>query len=192
MKKYYKNFSGKKRTVRRRRFPNSLFIIHNSRKGFTLIETVLYVTILSIIIGFSILIFYQVLSSEVQNRLRRETETEADFLMRKIIWALTGAQTISQPAASASSSVLTISKYNFPANPLTFDLSAGAARLSRAGGQSVPLTSSNVQVARLIFYHTASSSWQPESIRFTLSIAVSSSETAVKASTTLENTIYLP
>ncbi|MEK7546797.1 MAG: hypothetical protein AAB536_01305 [Patescibacteria group bacterium] len=160
--------------------------------GFTLIETLLYSALFSMVIGFSIIIFYQVLSSESQNRARREVETEADFLMRKITWALSSAQSVSQPAVGATSSVLTLNKYGFSQNPLTFDAYSGTARLSRAAGTPVSLTNGSVTVSQLLFSHFPPSGSQTEAVRISISIVASTSENIRKASTTLQNTIYLP
>ena len=142
--------------------------------------------------SFSILIFYQVLSSESQNRARRETETEADFLMRKIVRAMNSAQDILQPAAGATSSVLVLNKYNFPQNPVGFDLSSGIALFSSAGGAWIPLTSGNVSVSQAVFSRIPSSGSRHEAVQIIFSVMASAPDQAIKASTTLQNTIYLP
>lgn len=169
------------------------FVSHISKLcgGFTLIETLIYSGLFAIVVSFSVIIFYQIVSLEAQNRTRRDVETEADFLMRKIIWALNSTQSVSSPAAGATSSVLTLARYNFSGNPLTFDISLGTARLSRAGGVAVPLTGSNISITQMFFSHIAASGTVPEAVQVILSVAASTSEAVRKASTTLENTVYL-
>lgn len=163
-----------------------------SKKGFTLIETLLYIFLLSALISSSIFIFYQILSSEAQGRAQREVESEADFFMRKMVWALSSAQSVSQPASGATSTVLSLSKYGFAQNPIVFDASSGAGRISRGGGAAVPLTSGNVNVSQLIFTHLPAVGTAADAVRVVLSVSASSSEYAAGASTTLENTIYIP
>ncbi|MBI4084989.1 MAG: hypothetical protein HY432_00575 [Candidatus Liptonbacteria bacterium] len=160
--------------------------------GFTLIETILYAGLFSLIIGFSILIVYQVLSSEAQNRSRRDVETEADFLMKKITWALNSGQNVSSPATGEISSVLTLNKYGFSNNPISFDVSGGTARMREGGGQYVPITNENVTVNNLVFLHSAAAGSIPESVQISFSVVASTSETIIKASTSLENKVYLP
>lgn len=164
---------------------------NSARKGFTLIETLLYAALFATVMSFAILIFYQSLSSESQNRARREVETEADFLMRKIIWTLNSAQSISQPAVNATSSALALSKYGYAENPLVFDVSGGVARLSKAGGQAVRLTNNNVRIDQMTFSHLPASGSRPEAVQVVISMSASTSEPIAEASTTLENTIYL-
>ncbi len=159
--------------------------------GFTLVETLVYSGLFAIVISFAVIIFYQIVSLESQNRTRREVETEADFLMRKIVWALNSAESVSSPAAGATSSVLTLSRYNFSQNPLTFDVSSGSVRLGRGGGTAAPLTNGNVNVTEIVFSHLVASGTAPEAVRITLSVVASTSEAVVRASTTIENTIYL-
>lgn len=158
--------------------------------GFTLIETLVYVALLSLITSFVMVVFYQIISGQNQNRNRVEVDAEANFMMQKILWALTGAQTINQPAAGATSSVLSVNKYNFGQNPLVFDIGSRNLRMTRGAGAPVILGASRVAVDQLVFQHIAASPNVPEAVKVTLDV-ISSDITRPAASSTLENTIYL-
>lgn len=161
------------------------------RSGFTLIEVLIYIVLFSIIVSGTILVFYQLLRSQAQNKSRSEVESEANFLMTKIAWALSGAQTINSPAPGATSTSLSVSKYNFAQNPLVFDVSSGTLRLSRGGGTPAALNNSAVQVSSVAFGHIAASGTAPEGVQTTLTVSSLLAGLPVVASSTLENTIYL-
>ncbi len=142
-------------------------------KGFTLIETIIYAALVSIIIIFSVLVMYQII--EVQDRLKAkaEIEGEAGFVLQKINWVLGGAYSINQPSAGATSTTLSINKSNFPQNPLVFDAANGNVRLSRAGGNAIILDNQNVVVDNLIFEHLAASGNVPPAVKIAIRVSYS-------------------
>lgn len=161
------------------------------RSGLTLIEVVIYVALLSIFLSFSIGTMYGLLESQSQNRRRIETQEEANFLMAKIEWALSDASAINFPAAGASSSVLSVDKYGFSANPVVFDVSSGTMRLARGGGAPAALSDGNVVVSQASFTHNAALNGAPESVAISFTVSEANPVSPPTASTTLENLIYL-
>lgn len=108
------------------------------QKGFTLIEVLIYVVLLSLIIGGSLGITSQILKASGQNSGKLATQQEANFVLQKIDWALTGATTLN---TTISPSVLTTPKGIF-----TFTLATGILDL---GGTR--LNSSNAPISALLF-----------------------------------------
>ncbi|HEY9586208.1 MAG TPA: prepilin-type N-terminal cleavage/methylation domain-containing protein [Candidatus Paceibacterota bacterium] len=159
--------------------------------GFTLIEIVIYTGLFSLVMALVLTAFFQIYGSQSQNQERIEVDSEANFIMQKIFWALSGAQTINQPALSATSSVLSVNKYNFAGNPLVFDLMDGKIRLSRASAAAAPFSNDFVKISKLEFKHNPSQDNVPESVNIILSVIASSSVRAVVSSTTLQSIIYL-
>lgn len=172
----------------------SLFTIHYSRRpnlrAFTLAETLIYVALFSLITSFVLVVFYQIIAGNNQDRNRVEVDAEAHFMMQKMLWALTGAQTINQPAVGASSSTLSVTKYNYGQNPIVFDIGSRNLRITKGAGSAALLGSSRVFVNQLTFQHLAAVQNTPEAVKITLNV-ISSDITMRTASTTLENTIYL-
>lgn len=151
-----------------------------SEQGFTLIETIIYAGLISVIIGFAVFMISQIIENQNRLRARVEVREETNFLLRKISWALAGATTINQPLPGSSSTILGTTKSNFAENPLVFDLNGSNARLSRASGTPVILNSGSILVKKLNFEHTAPSGTIPEAVKTTLtleSVSASSSET---------------
>lgn len=161
--------------------------------GFTLIETIIYSALLSIVIGMVLLAVFQIIDSQDRARSRTEVEEEANFLFAKIKWALTGFQTINQPAVNSTSSLLSVNKYNFSQNPLVFDLASGALRLRRGSGATTTINSENITINSLIFSHLAASGTAPAAMKVKMAASFNpiGALRIYPVSTTLETTIYL-
>ncbi len=160
--------------------------------GFTLIETVIYIALLSVITTFMIGVLYQIIGSQNQNRSKIEVESEANFMLQKIGWALSGAQTINQPAVNATASTLSVNRYTASQNPVVFDFASSTLRIARGTNNPAPLGSGRVYVSQVLFTHIASANGEPEGVNITLSVVASdTSPWSGSASTTLTDTIYL-
>ena len=138
--------------------------------GFTLIETLIYAGLISVIIGFSLIVTYQIIDSSEKLNKKILVEEEANFLLRKIEWALTGLETINSPLPNATSSILSVNKINFSGNPLVFDLDSSNLRLKRGLAVPVILNNENVIVSNLIFKHLAMDGNKPAGIKTNFNI----------------------
>lgn len=138
-------------------------------KAFTLIETIIYAALISMIIGFSVFVIYQIINVQERLKSKTEVEEEMNFVLQKINWALTGANVVNQPLANSTSTMLSVNKANFAQNPLIFDLDNKNIRLSRAGDGLAILNSGNIIVDQLIFQYLSSSS-APESVKTTITL----------------------
>lgn len=124
-----------------------------SSGGFTLLETLIYIGLVSVITGSFIAASYQIIDSRgrVQNQL--ELTENKKFLVEKLRWVLASNQAINSPAKGESSGNLSVNKLNYSGNPMVVDLSANQIRLTLGGGQPVPITNSQVTVTSLTFTH---------------------------------------
>ncbi|MBI4993588.1 type II secretion system protein [Candidatus Wolfebacteria bacterium] len=141
-----------------------------NQKAFTLIETIIYAVLVSLIGGFSIFVLYQIIDSGDRLKAKIDVEGEANFILQKVNWALNGATAVNQPAAGATSTILSINKNNFSSNPIVFDLNEGNIRLAKGGGAASFLNNQNISVGQLVFEHLAASGGSSEAIRATLSV----------------------
>ncbi len=162
-----------------------------NRRAFTLIEVLIYTAIFGMMVGFLVLTLYRTLDTQTSNQDRVTVDTEADFLMRKMLWGLDGATAINLPASGATGTTLSITRANFSGNPLVFDATSGVFHMSRAGNGAIPLTGSNVKITSLIFQHFAQAGNSPEGVSIRFGIAASSTNSSLLASTTLPTPIYL-
>jgi len=147
--------------------------------GFTLIETLIYAALISFIIGGSLIVVYQILktNSNVYNKII--VEQEANFLLQKIRWTMTGVSTINSPAVGATSSTLSINKINFSRNPIIIDLNSNNMRMKSSSSQPFVLNSQNVTVQNLVFQHLAASSSIPEAININLTVSARQFSTTI-------------
>ena len=160
-----------------------------SGEGFTLLELLLYIGLFGVMLSISLVILYQMLRNQDQNRSMLEVEEEANFIVRKIEWALTGATDIIVPLQNQTSSVLSLTKYNFSQNPLVFSTSGNALYLTRGGSSSISLTSTNVKFQDFFAHTFPSIGSNPTSVIMTFSVA--SEIPKFPASTTIRGTFYL-
>jgi len=167
-----------------------IFQSFNYGKGFTLIEIIIYATLLSLTIGFILVGVYQILDSRTGALARISVEEEANFLIKKIKWTLANVDVINQPAAGASSTILSVDKFNFSANPVVISFSGSDAKISYAGNPAVILNSEDVAVKNLVFENISSGSNPAIKIKLNLEYKPNDLKTT-KPSTTIETTIYL-
>lgn len=135
------------------------------RRGFTLIETIIYLALFSILMAGILSSVYILFESSDRNQSKATLQEEKEYLLGKINWALNGAQTISTPAANASGSFLSAIKYDTTAT----QVGISGTNMTFNG---VTLNNSNVKVTNLTFIHTYAGGANPESLEagFTLSI----------------------
>ena len=136
-------------------------------KGFTLIETVVYLGLLAIMLSGVIVTAYNVFESADRNQTKSMVQLEGDFVSAKIDWALSGAQAINAPTDVGSQ--LSVNRWNgasvesvvIEIDPLT----SKDVTLARGGNPAQPLNSASTEVNGLAFTHTAGSGTNPESVR---------------------------
>ncbi len=158
--------------------------------GFTLIEIIVYISLFSVVTSFMIVVFYQLIGGETSNRNRIDVDTEANFMMQKIIWAVTGTDAINRPATNATDTTLSVNKYNYSQNPIVFDIGSRNLRISKASGTPVVLGSNRITVNELTFEHLPAIQSAPEGLKITLKVS-SADISRPAASTTISNTLYL-
>ena len=86
----------------------------NSKKGFTLIEIIIYIALLSLLMTGGIVAFYQIITSNDTLNQKTRTEEEGNFVMRKMAWALSSLDSTVSPTISGSgcNQSISISKTN--------------------------------------------------------------------------------
>ena len=67
------------------------------QKGFTLIETLIYLALFAIFFGGAAAAAYAVIETSGRNLTKSMVQEEGNFMLAKINWALSGVQTIDAP-----------------------------------------------------------------------------------------------
>ncbi len=133
------------------------------QKGFTLIETIIYIGLFGVIIGGGLVAAYQIIQATDGAQNHVILQEEANFLLRKIDWAITGATETTDVGRLFSS--LGIAKpISGILTQLTFALDDSNLTLKRDSAPAVVLNSSSIAVSGLNFIKIAGLGGKPDSI----------------------------
>lgn len=115
------------------------------KRGFTLIETIIYIALLAFIMGGALSATYNIIENAGRLDANVTIQEEGNFVLRKINWALSGASSFSTTAHE-----LTVTRYD--GITVVIKLSGTEVDISEDGGVTfLPLTTSNVTAVELSF-----------------------------------------
>ena len=117
-----------------------------SGAGFTLIEVLMYVGFFTLLVGTLLGIAYQTIASVNQINNKIVLQQEADFILRKINWALVGGAVI---AVGPKPSDITITRFSAPTKVI-FSQTGNYIYINSGMGE-VGLNSANIAVSNLVF-----------------------------------------
>ena len=119
------------------------------QRGFTLIETLVYLALFSIVIGGLFISAYAFFESIGRNESQARIQQEQDFMIAKIDWALGG---VNPSAPNTYGTELHVTKYD-GAN-IRMDLSSGKLRIKTNSGVWHSLNNDDITISSLRFVHT--------------------------------------
>jgi len=130
---------------------HSKFQIPNSKRGFTMIELILYVALASVLLMATSAFLGVVLESRVKNQTISEVETQGMQTMHTILQTIRNAEAITSPTQGANATSLTLNVVNASNDPTIFDVSSGALRIKEGVGATISLTNSRVTASDVTF-----------------------------------------
>jgi len=134
-------------------------------RGFTLIETLIYIALVGLLIGSGVVASYYIIDASERGKADINSTAEAQFLIRKISWALTGVDAINSPASGTTGNQLSVHKNGSAFNPVVTDLVSGRARISESASAPVEITGDRVKIENLSFEHIAADTPKPAAIK---------------------------
>lgn len=163
------------------------------QNGFTLIETLVYLALFTIIIGGALVGVYQIIQGTNATQKKIVIEEEGNFLVRKLNWALTNATAINSPgspgvAGTGDTLSLTKSDLTPSENPLVFSVSSGNLQLKRGDASMIALNGNNVTITNFNVVHSVPPG-KTESVA--ISFTVVSSINGVTNTQNFQTTKYL-
>ncbi|MCA9364167.1 hypothetical protein KC727_03025 [Candidatus Kaiserbacteria bacterium] len=121
-------------------------------RGFTLLEAIIYIALFMFVIGGGLLSAYQIFEGSASISAAAARETEINFALRKINWALNGTEVsdITKPTAGGTADELIVTK---DGHQYTLSVDGGQFVIE-TGGDSFPLTNLPTGVTAVSFTRT--------------------------------------
>jgi len=143
--------------------------MNNYQKSFTLIELLLYVSIIWTVILSMAGFLFLLMQSRVKNQTIAEIEQQGIQVVQIITQVGRNAEAINSPSQGTSASSLSFDVVAAANDPTVFDLSTGTIRITEGTGSPVSLTNSRITASDLTFQNLSHPS-TPGTIRiqFTL------------------------
>lgn len=137
-----------------------------SNRGFTLIELILYMAIVTIVMGALIPFAWNVIGGSVKSSAEQEVSSQARFVSEKIKYEIRNASSINEPLPGTSGSVL-----NLNSSPSTvISLNSDKVQISDDGGAATNLNSNDTSVSGLTFTSYESADGKTKHIQFSFTI----------------------
>jgi prepilin-type N-terminal cleavage/methylation domain-containing protein len=150
---------------------------HSTQKGFTLIEVVVYLGLFSVLMSGVIVSAYNIIESEKRNETKGLLNNEAEYIVGKINWALTGAQVVNIPTPGTSGSLLSLNRVISTANgvptitSVSIGLSVTDITITIGSNPSEKLNNNDTEITNLTFSrNSGTSSGSPESVTATATV----------------------
>jgi type II secretory pathway pseudopilin PulG len=159
--------------------------------GFTLIETIIYIALFSILIGGVGVSVYSIIESSGRNNMKALIQTEGDFLVAKINWSLSGARLVNEPAVGVVSQTLSVTKWDSSIGTVVITISGEDITIKRGSGPAIVLNNEDVNISDLSFVHEYEGGTNPENIKATFKLSARTANGQVIPPQTFATTNYL-
>lgn len=116
----------------------------NKIGGFTLIESIIYIGIFSIIMTGTLVAIYSIISSSARNQDKAMVQEEGSFLIGKIDWVLENIKSI---AISADGNTITLDKFNNSENPFVLSVASSVMIIKQGTKERVPLNNTSTSIS---------------------------------------------
>jgi hypothetical protein len=126
-------------------------------KGFTLIETVMYIGLLGLLMTGAVLTAYELTQHSDVLSVKNTAGEEGNFILRKLDWALSGAQSISVPVDWGN----TFSVTRYDGTTVDVRLANGVVQMRENGASYLRLSTANVTIGSLSFHYLPASGTSP-------------------------------
>lgn len=144
------------------------------QQGFTLLQMILYIGLLSVIVFAAAQVLITLLESREKARVIAEVESEGAYVMELMAQTIRNAEAVAVPVAGGSASSLTLDVVAVADDPTVFAVSSGALTITEGVASAVDLTSSQVTVDTFTV-ETLTTTDSYGSVRITLTLSYNSS-----------------
>lgn len=141
------------------------------QKGFTFIELILYITILTIILSAIVPFALGAVGSSAKSAVQQEVSSNARYISERIRHEIRNAIGIN----SVSSTSIDLATDDSLTNPTIIDLSGGNIRIRQGTSLPINLNSNGVVISNLIFTNYSSGDNKTKNIQFNFIVDSSAS-----------------
>lgn len=124
---------------------------NKNQQGFTLIELMLYIGILSIFIIVVSQFMYIFVRSQAKNQVISEVEQQGQQMMNLITQTLRNSQSVSSPTKGNTDSSITVDVFDVASDPTIFALSGTVLQITQGANLPMSLSNSHILVSDLEF-----------------------------------------
>ena len=122
-----------------------------SKKGFTLVELLLYIGLVVIILLAVVQLLAVMFQSRIKHQVITEVEEQGMLLIQRIIQSIRNADAILSPTIGGVSSSLSLNVVGASNDPTVFSAVSGVAQITEGVSSPVTLTAGKVSVSNLRF-----------------------------------------
>jgi type II secretory pathway component PulJ len=143
-------------------------------RAFTLLEVIIYLALFSMIMGGAAVSVFYIFDAADRAHTESVLENESDFILGKIDWMLSSAESITTPIANSSGSTLTIVSLEPTLDdPVSIFLQGSNVSLTHGTHPQAILNSIDVSVTSLTYSHHVGSGigYNPEYIETVLTLS---------------------
>lgn len=122
-----------------------------NKRGLTLIEMLLYVSISSTMLVALVGALSVVLESRVRNNVSAEVDQQGLQVMQMITQTLRNADSVNSPTSGTSAASVSVKTFLTNTDPTIFSESGGVLYITEGTSTPIALTNSHVTVSELLF-----------------------------------------
>lgn len=166
------------------------------RKGFTLVEMILYVALLAIMMGAALPIALQLVTNGTKSGITQEVYHSARYASERIMYEIRNANGIYDASSTFDVDIATTTGaalYLIGASPATdptvITVASGTLQIRQGAGDPVALNSVDSRVASLIFSNYSTSTYNNVGFVLTMANAATSTRQEYRASTTINTSV---
>jgi Tfp pilus assembly protein PilW len=119
--------------------------------GFTLIEFLIYISIVGLILVLMTNLFWNVILGGTKENSYQEVQQNGRFAIFKMKQEIKKAIGINNPLPGSSANSLSLVMANPIFNPTVFDLNGGKLRITKGGSSPIEITTDQINVSSLSF-----------------------------------------
>jgi len=165
-------------------------------KGFTLLELLIYIAVISVILVAATSFAFQFLATRAKASAYQEVERNAQFALARIAAEVRQADGYNAQGAGsnfgANPSTLSLVLSDGTKSPTVFSVTGGTLNVKQGAGATLPLTSSKVTVSEFIVDDLSTANGKSKLFRIHLKVTFNSDSLSLYAAdTTVETTAQI-